>query len=265
MATAYVFTMTTGRSGTAYLTELLGRNLPDAQSHHEMLGWDRFGVDTPDLSHFTLFNSEGNVEKVQAFWRQKLHRVAATPNHFYVETSHLLMKAGLVENLAHLTKDGVVHLIALERDPFATICSFQNRLDFLRPENLWCWYLDPKYPKNLFNPAAQFDLNGLCLWYIAEIRARAAYYARLSANIPNVRVHHFNFDEILKPIGVARLLSALGVDKAADAVVLPPPQNRNTMKVLTPEQEEKLKRFIGSVHFDGDSIAEAAIARGHRF
>src|ERR1700745_4297658 len=91
----FVFTMTTGRSGTRYLADLLAQNLPDAECRHEFSGWGHFGVDTPDLSHMTLFNSEGNVEKVQAFWRAKLRRIAATPKPFYVETSHVLMKAGL--------------------------------------------------------------------------------------------------------------------------------------------------------------------------
>ena len=116
----FLFTMTTGRSGTQYLTELLRRNLTDAECHHEILDWDRFGVDMPDLSHMMLFNAEGNVAKVQEFWRQKLARIVRTPQRFYVETSHMLMKAGLIENLAPLTEAGRVHLVILERDPFAT-------------------------------------------------------------------------------------------------------------------------------------------------
>src|SRR5271165_2039549 len=60
--------------------------IPGAVHTCELIGWDRFGVDTPDLSHTTLFNSQGNVEKVQAFWRQKLARVAATERQFYAET-----------------------------------------------------------------------------------------------------------------------------------------------------------------------------------
>jgi hypothetical protein len=123
----FVFTMTTGRSGTMYLARLLQLNLPDAECHHEIRGWDRFGIDTPDLSHMTLFNSQGNVERVKSFWRAKLARIAAKPGEFYVETSHMLMKGGLIENLAPLTAVGTVHLVALERDPYASIVSFRNR------------------------------------------------------------------------------------------------------------------------------------------
>src|SRR6266496_972386 len=169
--TDFVFTMTTGRSGTLYLAQVLQQNLPDAECYHEIVGWDRFGVDTPDVSHMTLFNAQGNVEKVQAFWRAKLARTAATPKRFYVETSHLLMKAGLIDNIAPLTAKGTVHLIALERDIFSTILSFRRRLDFVNKGNWWMWYLDPDYPRNLVpsRELADVGINGLCLWYILEI------------------------------------------------------------------------------------------------
>ena len=148
-AKEFLFTMTTGRSGTKYLAELLRQNLAGAECEHEILGWDRFGVDAPDISHMTLFNSLGNVAKVQAFWRQKLARIAAGPAPFYAETSHLLMKSGLIENLAPLLAAGRVHLVALERDPFDTVMSFRSRHDFTNRGNMWVWYLDPDYPKNL--------------------------------------------------------------------------------------------------------------------
>src|SRR5689334_14667760 len=109
----FIFTMTTGRSGTEFLTELLAANLPDADSNHEFRGWGDFGLRTPDVSHMTLFNSQGNVEKVQGFWRDKLSIVLGGQSRFYVETAHMLMKAGLVENIAPLTGAGHVHLIDL--------------------------------------------------------------------------------------------------------------------------------------------------------
>src|SRR5271155_1811699 len=139
----FVFTMSTGRSGTQYLAELLRCNLADAECHHEILGWDRFGVDTPDLSHMTLFNSQGNIEKIREFWRQKLFRIAGGSAPFYVESSPLLMKAGLIENLKPLTEAGRAHLIALERNAADTIVSFRNRFDFYSKSTWWLWYLDP--------------------------------------------------------------------------------------------------------------------------
>jgi len=249
----FVFTMTTGRSGTSYLSRLLQDNLPDSTCHHEIIGWDRFGVDTPDLSHMTLFNSEGNVKKVQSFWRSKFLRVAQTPGRYYAETSHLLMKAGLVENLAWLKSEGQVHLITLERDPYATILSFRSRLDFLNKGNVWLWYLDPEYPRNLV-PSRDLltaGINGFCLWYILEIRARAAYYEERVAEPQGIVVHHFDLEELRSAEGASRLLRGLGVAKAPAEIRIPLPSNVTPLRVRIDRAEELvIRRLIYSTQFD---------------
>jgi hypothetical protein len=246
----FVFTMTTGRSGTKYLAKLLEQNLADAECHHEIHGWDRFGVDTPDLSHMTLFNSQGNVEKVQAFWRAKLARVAATPRQFYVETSHLLMKGGLVENLAPLTAAGTVHLIALERDPYDTIVSFRNRFDFLDNANRWLWYLDPEYPRNLV-PWSEFlphSLNGVCLWYILEIRARAARYEKLLSGDQRIVFHRYALEDLRHAEGASRLLNALGARVLPANVRVPGPENVGRLLVsIEPAEQAQIRRLIAAV------------------
>ena len=109
----FIYTMTQGRTGTHFLTSLLAKNIAGATVHHEILGWDKFGVDTPDVSHMTLFNSKGNVRKVKTFWKQKLKRTIETETQWYAETSHLLMKAGLVENMPPLLEHGEVHFICI--------------------------------------------------------------------------------------------------------------------------------------------------------
>jgi len=260
--THFVFTMTTGRSGTLYLAQLLAQNLPDAECYHEIIGWDRFGVDTPDVSHMTLFNSQGNVEKVQAFWRSKLARIAATPRQFYVETSHLLMKAGLIENIAPLMAKGTVHLIALERDIHATIMSFRQRLDFVNKGNWWLWYLDPDYPTNLV-PSRDLiaaGINGLCLWYILEIRARAAHYQRLMAGKSNVVFHRFKLEELRSADGVSRLLQALGVHREPGQVIVPAPRNVGPALVeIDAAEEAGIRDLIASVQSHPSPIAREAL------
>jgi len=264
----FVFTMTTGRSGTAYLAELLGANLPDVEFHHEFLGWDDFGLNTPDVSHMTLFNSQGNIEKVQEFWRHKLARIVAKPNRFYVETAHTLMKAGLIENLAALTKAGRVHLIDLQRDPVATIKSFRARFDFLNKGNLWLWYLDPDYPRNLSNSKelSKFGYNGLCLWYITEIRLRAAYYEKLLAGNPNVQVLHITMEELTRPDGASRLLGDLGVAKRPGELITPQAQNVGPKTDdWTQGEEESLRKLVAAAQFDASALAEIAIKQGLGF
>ena len=67
----FVFTITSGRSGTNFLAELFARNLPNAEVHHEQLGYRDWGVNSPEVSHLTQFNHEGNNAYVRAFWQQK--------------------------------------------------------------------------------------------------------------------------------------------------------------------------------------------------
>ena len=88
------------------------------------------------MSHFTGFNCHGNTRAVRAFWAQKLGRIAAMPGSHYVETSHLLMKAGLAENIDLLTAAGTVHFVVLERDLAATVRSYRRRGDFTNRVNM---------------------------------------------------------------------------------------------------------------------------------
>jgi hypothetical protein len=266
----FIFTMTTGRSGTAFLTELLAANLPDAECHHEFLGWGDFGLRTPDVSHMTLFNSEGNVEKVQAFWRAKLAIVLNGRSRFYVETAHMLMKAGLVENIAPLIRAGHVHLIDLQRDPAATIRSFKSRLEFFNKGNVWLWYLDHTYPRNLsgWEKFRSHGHSGLCLWYIVEVRLRAAYYAMIVAENPNITVHRVTLEEVSTPAGAERLLASLGVAKPRGEIIMPPPQNVGEAfppSGWAPGEKEKLPKLVAAAQFDADVLAKAAIEQGLGF
>ena len=262
-----LFTLTTGRSGTASLAELLGRNLPDVEAHHEILGWDRFGVDTPEISHMTLFNAQGNLPQVQAFWRQKLSRIANAVAARYVETSHVLMKAGLLENLAALCERRHVHLVSLTRAPYDTIMSFKNRFDFTNRSLWWLWYLDPDYPRNLVDSSRlkTLGLDGVILWYIYEIRTRACYYRRLLADHPRVSFHEMTLEALSDRAKVQDLLSALGVERAPAEIVLPAPSNRGKNKPhWPPEAEQQLRRLIDSARIDPDQIARDFLQSGRR-
>jgi hypothetical protein len=268
MPADYIFTMTTGRSGTMFLANLLRENLPQSVCYHEILGWDTFEVDTPDLSHMTLFNSKGNERKVRLFWKQKLERVATTLQPFYVETSHVLMKAGLLENLRGLTTTGRVHLISLERDICETIKSFRRRYDFLNKENVWLWYLDPKYPKNL-TLSEKFikrgTLNEICLWYVIEARTRARYYTKLLEAKKNVVIHKCFLERIREPQGAAELFAELGARIPPDKVKIPLAANESRGARLGESQEQGILDLIHSTEFDADALANEAIQRGAHF
>lgn len=262
----FVFPITTGRSGTVFLTELLRMNRPDAEVHHERLGFTRLGVDTPDASHFTFFNSVGNVPHVQAFWQRKLGRILENGKPAYAEISHFLVKAGLIENIAPLLDAGRVDLVVLTRDPAKILWSLTNRFEFANPGFTWLFYLDARYPNVILNsaPFAKHGAPGKALWYIHEMLARAAYYEQLAAEEPRLRIHRVDLSEITRQAGAARLLKALGWTNAAQTVRMPPRKNETKTWHFGEDMRRNCQRLAESARADHATLAAQYIASGRR-
>jgi len=263
----FVFTLTAGRTGTASLAKLFEGNFPAAECHHEIIGWDRFGLDSPDLSHMTLFNSQGNVPQVRAFWQRKFERVLASPAALYVETSHVLMKAGLMENLDLIEDHGEVHFVILQRDLFDTVMSYRNRYDFTNKSLWWLWYLDPRYPRNIVDSTrlAELGINGVCLWYIFEVRARAAYYRMLFEDRGAVRFHRLDLADLNDPAKVSDFLQAVTLARLAAPASLPATQNRGKNRHPFPPGEiEAIRQLVAKVNFDPEATARSFMDQGRR-
>lgn len=267
----FLFTLTAGRSGTASLAKIFQVNFPTAESHHEIIGWDSFGLDSPDLSTMTLFNSQGNLPAVRDFWARKFDRVIASTAPLYVETSHVLMKAGLLENLDLLRErlDGAaaIHFVDLRRDLFDNVLSFRSRFDFTNKSMWWLWYLDPHYPRNLveFGKLADFGLNGVCLWYLFEVRARAAYYRQLFAGQPDLTFHGLDLADMQDPTALTAFLGAVSGAPLPGPCQLPAGQNRGKNKPAFPPQEVALlRRMVSEIRFDPEATAQSFIAQGRR-
>ena len=267
----FLFTLTAGRTGTASLAKLFETNCPAAECHHEIIGWDRFGLDSPDLSTMTLFNSQGNLPAVRDFWARKFARVAASPAALYVETSHVLMKAGLLENLALLLErlegPAELHFVELQRDLFDTVLSYRSRFDFTNKSMWWLWYLDPHYPRNIveFGKLADFGLNGVCLWYLFEVRARAAYYRQLFGGRPSLVFHRLELPALQDAAAATDLLTAVTGAALPGPCRLPAPQNRGQNKPQFPPREVALlRRMVSEIRFDPEATARDYIDQGRR-
>lgn len=262
----FIYTITTGRSGTAYLTELLKRNIADAEVYHERWSYTRFGIDTPDASHFTLFNSVGNVAKVRAFWQQKFERDAAGPRSCYAELSHPLPKAGLIENLDLLRGRGVVHLIVLKRDILEILWSFMNRFDFENNAFTWLFTLDPSYPNVIVRsePLRKYGAMGIALWYIVEMFTRAEYYRLLLSGTPDVLVHDASLDEIAGAEGAAELLDRLGVARQDNEVRLPDRKNETKSWFFGEAKHAEAKKLVNALKFDPVTMARKYYESGRR-
>jgi len=262
----FVFTITPGRSGTAYLAELLRRNLPRAEVHHERANYQSLGVHSPDASHFMLFNSVGNVPPVQEFWRRKLGAIMYGKGDSYVEVSHFLAKAGLLENIGLLGPDCDVHVIGLNRNIESVVWSLANRMDFANAGFTWLFALDPRYPRNIVNTKVfdRYGMFGNCFWYTVEMRARAEYYRRVLKSVRNVRFHNAELDEIATKPGAARLLNAIGTRVGEGAVILPQRQNELRHEILAQKDRDVIVRMIASIQIDPASLADQFIASGRR-
>jgi hypothetical protein len=229
----FIFSINPGHVGSTFLAEMLGENLPDANMYHEIIGYENFGVDTPEVSHFTLFNSKGNVQKVRDFWDQKITRILDTPIQNYGEMSHLLAKAGLMENIQPFCDQGEVYIIVLKRKLEKIILSMAKRFDMLNVGNMWMWHLDPQYPLKIVESAPFYKagVDGLRFWYACEMYSRAEYYRALFKDNGKVTFIDVEIDTLSDTAIASKLLADLGFDIPPDKVVLPERKNVSTSNI----------------------------------
>jgi hypothetical protein len=264
MPNKYIFTITTGRSGSVFLTNLLSENTHDSIVFHERTNWDTFGEVTPDLSHFTLFNSVGNVQKVRDFWKRKFTHDKKFEQSTYIETSHYLSKAGLVENLNLLTPDcDEIHIIIQRRDIFKIVWSLYNRNDFANLGFTWAFYLDPRYPNVIIN-SKQFMKHGApgyALWYVFEMFTRAEYYKILYKDNPKITIHDIDLDDISNEANAKLFLSELGYP--LDEISMPKKAN-DSPHFPYQNDEAKVRNLVAAFTFEPRKIALTYINSGKR-
>jgi len=246
------------------LAQLLGDNLPNSQIFHEILGYDRFGVDTPDVSHMTLFNSQGNVKQVRDFWRQKAARIVNSSPGWYGETSHLLAKCGLLENIDLFTSVGPVYILCLDRDLLSLVQSMRRRHDMVNKGDQWLWHLDPDYPRKLVSKEffVPYGVDGIRLWYGCEMRVRAAYYRKLLEGVKNLQFMHTTIEALSDRNEVEELLSSL--EPYFDPQKLDIPDRSNVSVRGEHEEDEPLSELIRQMTFDPSRIASDYLAKGYQ-
>ncbi len=210
-----VFTVTSGRTGTAYLAECFRYNAPaDWQVEHEGPFFGGFGTFRPDISHLHAYNFNTHSDTIRNFWKRKLTHLPKN----YVETSHINCKAGLIENL-DLLDDRVV-VIHLRRNIRDVFFSMAARGSMINKSDMWMWHLDPEYPMNLTaREVFADDMLGNIAWYLLEMETRSQkMYDQCRCEWLEVQL-----EKIISPSGLALLLEYFDIAHK----VTPPNTNAN--------------------------------------
>ena len=167
-----IFTVTPGRSGTKYLTALLG-SVPGVASHHE-----------PVPDYVTVMRrAQQDPEVAFAFLRDvKLPTIAAMPSPIYAETSHLFCKGFLEPAILIGLRP---KLIVLRRPPSEVAWSLFERDTIPTRTPYGCLYLlDPRDPGVMPLPGWERMTDyQLCFWYALEIERRQLRYAGFAAQL----------------------------------------------------------------------------------
>lgn len=267
MANQFIYTITTGRSGTVFLADLLKENLNNATVFHERAGFPNFGINTPDASHFTTFNNIGVNDHVRYFWQQKLTRDSQTKTTIHCEVSHFLSKAGLIENLSLLPNESKTHIILLKRDPWKIFWSYLNRFDFMNSGFTWLFTLDSRY-KNVIIKSDIFQQHGVmgnALWYVWEMFARMSYYREILKKEKNIFAEYISLEEVVQPEGAAKLMSWLiEKDVPVNNIVIPGVRNETKFNFLGEDMLAQAKEVFEKLSCDPEALGKEFYERGFR-
>lgn len=163
-----IFTVTTGRSGTAYLAAVLSYMKGVSARHEpapEFVTVLRDAQRDPSLATRFLLG-------------EKLPAIAGDPAGIYAETSHLACK-GFLEPLLEL---GIVPDLIIHRRAVRDIAKSLYRQGTIpgRTEKALRFYLTPDDPGVMtLKGWTTLDDYQLCYWYCLEIERRARKYRRL--------------------------------------------------------------------------------------
>jgi len=168
----FIFTVTTGRSGTGYLAFVLNQ-LRGVECYHE-----------PDPNFVDCMReAQRDPEVATRFLLTKKLPYLLSHVHkpVYIETSHLNCK-GVLSAWLKQKYLPPFDLILLKRDPRKVSVSMM-RLNTIpgRSEGGLEWYLSPEDPSNVTQLPNWQKLSDyqLCYWYCLEIERRMEIYANL--------------------------------------------------------------------------------------
>lgn len=195
-----IFTVTSGRSGTHFLTRLL----------HYLPGMDVYHEEMTHSYHMVLRQNQKDPSVGRRFLEeQKLPFIESCKQPIFAETSHLVCK-GFLEHFFDL---GLVpDLILLSRDRRA-IAKSLYRLNTIpgRNEKALQFYLMPSDPGvTTAEGWEQWTDYQLCYWYVMEIERRQKAYGAQILGMGG-KVHACSLDQLTTRDGYSNLIKDMGL------------------------------------------------------
>ena len=260
----YIFTLTAGRTGTAWLAGFLSQNL-GVPATHEPLEIEGWGIDMPDIRVMRSFNEHGYNSDVRSFWDQKLRRISGLP--YYIETNHTLGKCGLLEALTQQPEAfrRKTLIVVLTRDPAAQSLSYIGRHDFANIASYWQWYLAPDYRLNLVDPAPLLRHGnvGTAVWYTCEMAARQRYYLLRFGD--RLNFCEYAIEDLSGAGPCVELLETVTGRGLSGPATIPPSANTSGHKIPQP-LVDRTRALVSGLGFDPCSVASSLVKNEvHRF
>jgi len=238
-----IFTVTTGRSGTAYLSTIMG------------LAKNVYSVHEPAPEFADLMRDvQGSPDTAGKFLlERKLPAILACPADIYIETSHLACKGFLLP----LLELGVVPDIIIHTRPARDVSLSLLRMGTIpgrSPKSLR-FYLKPEDPGVLKLPGWE-NLHDyqLCYWYCLEIERRAIAYKEIllqnGARVASTSLESLKtfkgllrcFSDLDLAARSPRWLTALRFSRAAGVKVNESVETKK--QVTVPENIEELEQDV---------------------
>jgi len=197
MSSRIIFTLSTGRCGTMWLSKSLN-TITDVWACHE------------PYPNFVEMHSKPYDER-RAWLRQvKIPHIQGVAQHTYIETSNLINQ-GFIEPLWELGIE--FELLYIKRDLQQVALSQFRRGNIPgRTAANRTWGLQPENANNRLtveNYSRWTDYT-CCLWHAMEKTARNDYYASHHTG----SVHYVNYAEMVTGKGLASLCQRLGIGEA---------------------------------------------------
>jgi hypothetical protein len=242
----FIFTATTGRSGTLTLATLFGR-VPGCFALHEPY---------PIMFGEVLASANnGNLNAVDRYYaRVKSINIlrAAAGHRYYVESNNLFIKT-FVEQAARDfgSRLAVIHLV---RPPIDVAMSMYRLNTFPGTERGNRWWFDYRAPLHRIRIADALDAGEFAhpfykaLWYWFEVEARIDEWRRRLPTVPFIRFETKWFND---PERVFALLNDLGIAvdrRQVDALAGIREHDREHQKVNAPLSREDALEMLDRFH-----------------